>query len=529
MEALDLMPGQHWASNFSVAEDDLDYLSGILLEKETPLRLDELALIVVERRMQSRADALALKYADVQLYNPARAFEAGQKLLFPLLDNAVGVVRAVRDGVNPELGAFRVIRVAFEHNGDQPAEREFASQLSGHRASQQPQAEISLPGAEEMQPEAILREFGEGIRAALDQRLRADTELVSVAGRWFPRSLMLDVNAGHLNLAEAVLDLSGGGPMTASQLLAEIGGLGSAPESLQVFSLNFALSRDDRFDEVGPVDSVLWYLRRLEPDEVRNTPLMLRYAPVDFDPAHLSPETAALVAEIDDEWSDLPAPATAASEAVITLSYPHRRAGTLPLNARLQQVFPTARRTPRVFVTVIDAQNGEEYPCWVVRADRYIFGLAGLYRKHKLPIGAVLRLRQSETPGKVVLTFNAHKARTEYLPLITAREGRMSFNYDRRAIGAEYDDLMILGADDLAPVDALVQELHKARQPLARTLHNLVQELSRTSPQGTVHAKTLYSAVNVLRRLPPGPIFAALENGSEFEHVGNNYWRLSGR
>ena len=40
MEALDLMPGQHWASNFSVAEDDLDYLSGILLEKETPLRLD---------------------------------------------------------------------------------------------------------------------------------------------------------------------------------------------------------------------------------------------------------------------------------------------------------------------------------------------------------------------------------------------------------------------------------------------------------------------------------------------------------
>jgi hypothetical protein len=47
------------------------------------------------------------------------------------------------------------------------------------------------------------------------------------------------------------------------------------------------------------------------------------------------------------------------------------------------------------------------------------------------------------------------------------------------------------------------------------------------TPQRTVHAKTIYSAVNVLRRCPPGPIFATLVARPEFEHVGGPYWRLT--
>ena len=41
------------------------------------------------------------------------------------------------------------------------------------------------------------------------------TKLVVLAGQWFPRALLLDVNEGHLVLAEAVLDLAEGG--TAKQ------------------------------------------------------------------------------------------------------------------------------------------------------------------------------------------------------------------------------------------------------------------------------------------------------------------------
>ncbi len=86
---------------------------------------------------------------------------------------------------------------------------------------------------------------------------------------------------------------------------------------------------------------------------------------------------------------------------------------------------------------------------------------------------------------------------------------------------------MILGADDLKGVDALWQPTEQPTQDLVETMREMMVELSRLNPQHTVHAKTLYSAVNVVRRCPPGPIFATLVARPEFEHVGGPYWRLA--
>jgi len=41
-----------------------------------------------------------------------------------------------------------------------------------------------------------------------------------------------------------------------------------------------------------------------------------------------------------------------------------------------------------------------------------------------------------------------------------------------------------------------------------------------------VHAKTIYSAVNLLRRCPPGPILAELSARLAFVSVGGGYWRF---
>ena len=86
---------------------------------------------------------------------------------------------------------------------------------------------------------------------------------------------------------------------------------------------------------------------------------------------------------------------------------------------------------------------------------------------------------------------------------------------------------MIVGAEDLAAVDALFLPPEKDRRSLVTLLRILMSELSRLNPQGTVHFKTLYSALNVMRRCPPGPIVAMLQNEPEFEHVGNHYWKLN--
>ena len=43
----------------------------------------------------------------------------------------------------------------------------------------------------------------------LEAGLEFNPDFVKIAGRWFPRALLIDVNTGHLNLAEAILDMIG--------------------------------------------------------------------------------------------------------------------------------------------------------------------------------------------------------------------------------------------------------------------------------------------------------------------------------
>lgn len=513
-----------WARSFAVSPDDVEYLQGLLLERETPLSLEEIARLLIEKRLQDQQAALEDQYRGVTTYRPAEAFKVGQRVLFPRLDFALANVTDVRDGTNPELGAFKVIQVQF----DDDSQREFAAELQSHHVLNDVSNDLT-PAGGNLGADAILEADREPIFKAITEALAKSDDFVRLAGKWFSRSLMTEVNEGHLHLAEAVLDINSGGPMTTDDILTNIGGLGEGSLQLQEFCLNDALNNDSRFDEVGPLDTVLWYLRRLEPSEVQQTPEILRYSPIPYDETSLTPEQQALESEIDDEWSSLDDPELDLSEQVrLILIYPHRRAGTLPLTSRMRGIFPTARSSARIAVTLVDGQDSEEYSGWVVRQGRYVYGLADMYSKYSLPVGAHVSVRREPNSDKVVVDFQAHRPRTEWVRLIVNKNGQMGFEDQKRAIGAEYDDLMILGTDELAFVDNLFQSHQQGRRTLGAVMRNLLTELSRSTPQGAVHAKTLYSALNVLRRCPPGPMFAALNNEPDFFNVGNHYWRLGG-
>jgi hypothetical protein len=320
----------------------------------------------------------------------------------------------------------------------------------------------------------------------------------------------------------------GGGPLPPEQILEQIGRLGDAPEELQIFSMNYALNTDSRFDEVGPAGQVLWYLSQLEPQEVLQTPAMLRYTQIEYDRSLLTPDMLVVESDIGDELSPDADGEDSSTEAKVTLIYPHRRLGTLPLNQQMRRVFPTARRTPRIWITLVDGQDGEEYTGWVVHNERYVYGLNKFYRKHRLPIGAYVTARPGDAADKVMINFSSYRPRSEWIRLIVPQQGQIQFENSKRAIGAEYDELMILGADDLQAVDDLFQTTQQQKKSLASILRSIIPPLGHLTPQGTVHAKTLYSTVNVMRRCPPGPIFATLIANPDFQNVGGQYWKLSG-
>ncbi len=515
------MPSYQWARDFLVTDDDVETLTGILLEREIPLSIDELALTLIEQRLQEQKAAAQERYKDVHVYRPSDAYEVGQTVMFPAFEHATAIVTDRRAGDNPQYGDFSVIQVEFEDE----TSREFAADFKGGHKLSAESAEALLPGVPDLDAQQVLYENRDLLIEKLTDKLRETGDLVNVAGKWFSRGLMSEVNEGYLNLAEAVLDIAEGGPLTTEEILTQVGGLGSSALDLQLFSMNDALNRDNRFDEVGPLNNVLWYLKREEPKEVQNPPEVLAYHPIDYELEALTPEQNTLEAEIDDEWSPVEDDREFDTQVAITLIFPHRRAGTLPLNAAMRRIFPTARRTQRIAVTLIDGQDGQEYSGWVVRQGRYVFGLKDIYSKHKLPVGAQILVRRHSDGDKIVVDFHAHRPRTEYVRLVTTKNNQIDFEDQKRAIGAEYDDLMIIGTDDLAEVDQLAD--HYKRTNLNSILRTLISELSNNSPQGTVHAKTLYSAVNVLKRCPPGPIFATLNTSPGFEPVGNHYWRLS--
>jgi hypothetical protein len=405
---------------------------------------------------------------------------------------------------------------------DDGGEQLFASNLPFHSLNDQP---VSIE-EEGFDPEAILRAHGNILDGRLEIAFQANNELVRIAGRWFPRALLVDVNVGHLNLAEAVLDMAGGEPLPTSALLKDVALPDGVNPKLAEFSLNFALQEDDRFDEVGPAGKVLWCLRRLEPKEVLDVPLHLDYSPIEYDAAVITEEMKTLERQLDDEFSDVDLNLDAgAKEVTVALIYPHLRAGTLPLSKRVRALFPTAYESPRVRFTLMDGKTKQKMPGWVVRERGYVYGLRDWYKANDLMPGSLVRIRRSEQPGEVIIEAKTYRATKDWIrTVIVGADGGMVFAMLKQTISAEFNDRMAFAIPSFDAVDQLWSQ--EKRRPFEQLVVNMIREMSKLTPQGHVHAQELYAAVNVVRRVPPAPLFALLAGKPEIVHVGDLHFRL---
>lgn len=513
----------YW-TEFEVTDDDLDFIYNLLLEREVPLTSHQMAESLVERRLSELQEAAErATQADAQPYLPSESYKVGARLQFDQLEGRVGVVSEVRPGRNPEFDSFEVIRVEFEDDGEP---REFAAKLEQHTLNLAEDAQEDQPDTDD--PQLVMQTYGDSLTQRVEERLHSTPEIVRIAGRWFHAGLLADVTEGHLNLAEAVLDVSDGGPLPTQDLMQHM----ELPEGLDPllteFSVDYALQEDERFDEVGPAGKVLWFLQRLEPPEALETPPRLRYEPRSYDRQALTPELLDLEALIDDEHGDQPEQGVAEEQVTLPVLFPHWQVGTLPLSTRLRPLFPTAYEAPRIRFILVDGQSGDKFPGWVVRQPRYVFGLRGWYRENDIPAGGLIQVRRGEEEGEVVVDAIDHRQRNDWIRTATiSGDGRIGFTMLKHPVGAGYDERMIVGVIDREALKEAWAENSQAKLPLSRLVPEVFRELSKLNPQTTVHAQSLYSAVNVIRRMPPGPIFAELVTQPYYEHVGDHYWRLN--
>lgn len=515
------LPEDYW-NFFSVTKNDIDFINNYLFENETPQTAKELVPLLIEERINQEELLLARKQKDRgKVYTPGEKFKVGEKLIFPKFDWQGGKVKSIRSGFNPDLGEFEVITVEF----DDSSVNQFASGLLNHKLNTNLVTDVN-----EVDPgkAIIYQQYGPGIEEKLEKSLSGDEGLVRIAGRWFTKALLIDISLGHLNLAEAVLDEANGQPLSTSEILEKVDFPGNIHDKLLEFSMNYALQEDKRFDEIGPAGDVLWCLERLEPENVRKVPSQLEFVPHDYDRSSFTDQMRSLEIEVDDELSDLEsAERSMPEEATISLTYPHWRAGTLPVSMKVKPLIPFAYESERIRFTLVDQKTNQEIPAWVVRKNRYVYGLKEFFEQNGLIPGSLLTIRKGKKPGIVNIEAKTRRPTKEWVRTVLAgRDGGIVFAMLKQTINADYNERMVIAVPDSENLDIAREQFARNHRSFEDGVSTIMQDLTKLNLQGHIHAQELYSAVNVVMRCPPGPLLSLLSTREIFSHVGDLHFRL---
>ena len=510
----------YW-QNFSIKDKDIEFVFNYLLEKETPLTTTELLTAIVQERITEEKQKLISNLSKPSdIYKPKDKHTIGQTVVFQNLGSKRGEVIGYRSGNNPEFTAFDVIEVRFEDGST----HFFASLFPNHKLNTSVQIKENDPNLDGAQ---ILNQYGDSLGATLDKALRAKKDLVLIAGRWFPRSLLVDVNQGHLNLAEAILEEAKGGPLPISKIIDQADLPKNVNPQLIEFSLDLALQEDSRFDEVGPAGETLWFLQRLEPEGVQKRPSILNFPPFNYDVEKITNLLVPFDNSSTDEYEPGIDPGISVSNVQIGLIYPHWAAGTLPLTNQLKRLFPIAHEAPRIRFNFLDVEKNHRFNGWVVQPQKYIYGLKDWYMEQGLIPGSIVQLSKGKEPGEIQLSIEKRRQNREWIrTTLIGSDGGLVFVMSKQPVTAAFDERLAIFISDADHLKQIWEKGAYQKMPLNQVVNLIMRELAKLNPQGQIHAQELYAAVNLVRRCPPGPILSILNSSDWSVFLGDLYFRL---
>ncbi|HBY93392.1 MAG: hypothetical protein M5U01_03260 [Ardenticatenaceae bacterium] len=247
---------RYWRDKFRLTDEDRDNLLESFITKATPLSTDAIARFLMNERYRAEERVLAAR-VPANAYQPAGHYQVGDHLVFAALGGGRGEVVGARDGYNPRYDHFTVITVQIE---DEAAPREFVTEFKHPHALN---LEMGAAQEEQLSPEELYERYGFYVRQKLEQEMAGSDEFVRFGDRWLPTALMVQYNVGHLNIADAMIDITRE-PLPPRELLKEIGEGAGVAMPIREFSLNYALSQDSRFVNVGTDERPLWSLGRLQ-------------------------------------------------------------------------------------------------------------------------------------------------------------------------------------------------------------------------------------------------------------------------
>lgn len=513
----------YW-QDLTLDKEDVENIANVLFNFGKPVSINLLLKALINFRLsRERENELIQQESMGQVYIPKESYSVNDELVFPALEWESGKVIFVREGRNPEYGSFKVLDVKMTDDNL----KHFASELSQH--------ELNNPifesrESDNLNEDEILLENKAILESKLITELYRNKDIIKVGDKWFPKALLVDFNQGHINIAEALLDMQSGGPSGTLELLNQMDVPLTDDIELNEFSLNYALKKDPRFDEVGTTGTFSWFLKKQEPGPVREIPFLLKYNPMLEQKIDLPRVAVDILHTIEDEleFDNQLYDHEKLNSTSVTLIYPHWRTGSLPLTSRTKSVFPSAIETERIKIRLVDKDNGQEISGWVVRPFGYVYGLKKWYEEKELIPGSIIIIEASPEAGSLFIQVQKRRSNREWMKtVLVGADGGIVIALLKQPVTAGFQEQMAIVVPDVNAMDLIWEARSIKPRTLKSDVLRMVQELSKLNTQQHVHFTELYAAVNLLRRCPPTPILHLLFSEPEFSHVGDQYFHLN--
>jgi hypothetical protein len=163
-----------------------------------------------------------------------------------------------------------------------------------------------------------------------------------------------------------------------------------------------------------------------------------------------------------------------------------------------------------------------------------VYGLEEWFQANKVLPGAYVKLGRAEgteedgVHPRVTIDVLSRRMQREWVFVAFDQDGELAFRLQKRPIACEYDELCVFDEQKRSEIDALWIREAERNRPLEELVRRVFIELVKLSSNGMVHSKTVYGAVNIVRRCPPGVVFATLFRLPEFVTAGDGYWIFQG-
>ncbi len=150
------------------------------------------------------------------------------------------------------------------------------------------------------------------------------------------------------------------------------------------------------------------------------------------------------------------------------------------------------------------------------------------YEDLELMPGSIITIKRGKNLGEVLIEAQKKRSNREWIrTLLIGADGGVVFALLKQNITADFNERMAIAIPSVEVLDELWQKRANNPLPFKKSLINTMKELAKLNSQGHVHSIELYSALNCIRRCPPGLVFSTLASNPEFTAVGDLYYRLS--